>query len=295
MSILEQLRPRSLERIMDLVSATGVDTREWRESESGAANPKFCYEWAFVEPGKVAVVNLAHRDIVDEEGSVRQKVDLDALKGSYAAGNSLRMRRLDSLAQALEAAFRTELPVRVVIFDGDLADESTAKPTRVSARELDAVPWAVTSCDATAGVYTLTRGASAQRYIDQFTVADRSLAPVGTKTVVSQVFERSADVRRRARQRAEGKCEFCGQEGFTTAAGEIYLETHHIVPLSESGPDTDGNVAALCANHHREAHFGENQSEIRSVLLQAVSGRAANVRTAEPKSPSASHVSPAAG
>ncbi|HEU4577879.1 MAG TPA: HNH endonuclease signature motif containing protein [Polyangiaceae bacterium] len=206
-------------------------------------------------------------------GDMLQKIDLDALKSRYAAGNSVRMRRLDTLARDLEVAFRTELPVRVVIFDGDLADESAARPTRVTARELDAVPWAVTSCDPNAGVYTLTRGASAQRYIDQFTIADRNVAPAEMKMVVSQVFERSAHVRRRALQRAAGKCEFCRQPGFATASGEIYLETHHIVPLSESGPDTDDNVAALCANHHKEAHFGESRSELRSVLLQAVKSR----------------------
>jgi 5-methylcytosine-specific restriction enzyme A len=281
MGILEELRPRSRERIMDLVSAAGVDTREWRESESGAANPKFCYEWAFKEPGKVVVVNLAHRDIVEDQGNVWQNIDLNALKTRYAAGNSKRMSRLDTLARELEVAFRTELPVRVVIFDGDLADETTAKPTRVTSRELDAVPWAVTSCDPSARTYTLTRGASAQRYIDQFAITDGNVAPAEKKTVVSQVFERSAHVRQRALQRAAGRCEFCRQPGFTTASGQIYLETHHIVPLSESGPDTDDNVAALCANHHKQAHFGEGRSELRSVLLQAVKSRGGDGRKAQ--------------
>jgi 5-methylcytosine-specific restriction protein A len=49
--------------------------------------------------------------------------------------------------------------------------------------------------------------------------------------------------------------------------GEIYLETHHVVPLSEKGADHERNVAALCPNDHREAHHGERREAIRSLLL----------------------------
>jgi 5-methylcytosine-specific restriction enzyme A len=266
MSILEELRPTARERIIDLVSRAGVDTTAW----SGPADPRFCYEWAFEEPGKVVVVNLAYRDMTLDEASVTQTINVADFKHRYAAGNGLRTRRLDTMAQAIERAYRTELPVRVVIFDGDLADESSSKPTRVESRKLDEVPWAVTSCDS--NVYVLTRGASPERFIDQFTPEERGMPPE-RQTVVTQVFERRADVRRRARQRANGKCEYCAQPGFATSSGEIYLETHHIVPLSENGLDADDNVVALCANHHREAHFGGNRSKMSSSLLQTVSHR----------------------
>jgi hypothetical protein len=32
--------------------------------------------------------------------------------------------------------------------------------------------------------------------------------------------------------RAGGNCEYSGKQGFEMANGNIYLETHHIVPLS---------------------------------------------------------------
>jgi hypothetical protein len=41
---------------------------------------------------------------------------------------------------------------------------------------------------------------------------------------------------------AGGKREFCGCPGFTTSSGEVYLETHHIVPLSELGLDIESNA-----------------------------------------------------
>jgi hypothetical protein len=261
MSATEALRPKTRQLIKNLVSAAGLDTREWKKPD----NPKFCYEWSFVESEKI-VVNLAYRRIVVQGGRVLQRIDLPALKRDYADGNTSRMRRLDRLAQALDLAYRRELPIRGVIFDGDLANNSTSKPTKVSARELDSVPWAVTSCDLDAGIYTLTRGASPERFVDQFTVGEADVAPPERRTVVTQAFERSADVRRRARQRANGKCEFCGQVGFATPSGAMYLETHHIHPLCEGGPDSDDNVIALCANHHREAHWGGERAAMRNLL-----------------------------
>ena len=52
------------------------------------------------------------------------------------------------------------------------------------------------------------------------------------------------------------------------ADGKIYLETHHVISLGEHGLDTESNVAALCPNHHREAHHGEKRAEMRKVLLK---------------------------
>jgi 5-methylcytosine-specific restriction protein A len=51
------------------------------------------------------------------------------------------------------------------------------------------------------------------------------------------------------------------------AGGGVYLETHHVVPLSEKGVDHERNVVALCPNDHREAHHGERRNAIRTQLL----------------------------
>ncbi len=50
--------------------------------------------------------------------------------------------------------------------------------------------------------------------------------------------------------------------------GRVYLETHHIIPLSEGGEDSELNVAAICPNHHQEAHHGANKSELQQSLLR---------------------------
>jgi len=55
------------------------------------------------------------------------------------------------------------------------------------------------------------------------------------------------------------------------ADGRLYLETHHIISLSENGSDEVGNVVALCPNHHREAHYGEASKYIQEKLRATVS------------------------
>ena len=40
--------------------------------------------------------------------------------------------------------------------------------------------------------------------------------------------------------------------------GETYIETHHIIPVSKLEPGSLGisNLVTVCANHHRQFHFG---------------------------------------
>ena len=59
---LEGIRPRERHRVMDLVAEAGVDVSDWANGKGGAAkataNPRYCYEWAFVEPKKLVVLNI---------------------------------------------------------------------------------------------------------------------------------------------------------------------------------------------------------------------------------------------
>ena len=68
-------------------------------------------------------------------------------------------------------------------------------------------------------------------------------------------YTRDQKVREAVLSRARGRCEYCGVEGFETSGGKLYLETHHVISLSEEGPDRPTNVIALCATDHRRAHF----------------------------------------
>jgi 5-methylcytosine-specific restriction protein A len=83
-------------------------------------------------------------------------------------------------------------------------------------------------------------------------------------------YVRVPKVRDMVLKRAGGVCEYCGKRGFLKADGKIYLETHHVILLSEQGSDTLSNVIALCPNHHREAHFGDNWRSLQDEFLQII-------------------------
>lgn len=90
-------------------------------------------------------------------------------------------------------------------------------------------------------------------------------------------YTRDPMVRRLVLKRAKGNCEYGFNRSlgscttFLKSDGKPYLETHHIIKLSEQGRDTPLNVIGLCANHHREAHFGQNWKALQDEFLQIIS------------------------
>ncbi len=86
-------------------------------------------------------------------------------------------------------------------------------------------------------------------------------------------FKRSPVVRAHVLSRANGRCEFCGQPGFLRADGTHYLESHHIIKLASDGEDRLTNVIALCANHHREAHYSNQTTALEEKMIEIVSAK----------------------
>jgi 5-methylcytosine-specific restriction enzyme A len=102
-------------------------------------------------------------------------------------------------------------------------------------------------------------------FVDQFSPND--FEPPQRHDISGAAFERSSAVREAVLLRAQGGCEHCGQPGFKTAGGPIYLETHHVISLADGGPDQVWNVVGLCPNDHRRAHHGEDRRAIQKVLV----------------------------
>jgi 5-methylcytosine-specific restriction endonuclease McrA len=78
--------------------------------------------------------------------------------------------------------------------------------------------------------------------------------------VTTYVFKRNPDVIAEALYRADGRCENDKCQGYKAfnrrSNGTLYVEVHHINPLSEGGLDIPENTIVLCPNCHREKHFG---------------------------------------
>jgi hypothetical protein len=273
--MLTDLKPRRKYLMFDLAEKAGLDMRDWRDSSNDPrgpkANPKYCYEWAYVEPGKLVILNLWHANMVEEKGKIIQRENFrsDAEFHRTVSGKwtwAARARRFDD---AIQTALRDNLPVRVIIQDGLKRKKEVldSLPSSVKCRDLDPEPWTITSYDWATGAHELTRGLTAERYVDQFDVADAASSPPERRYRDTSAFIRDLSVRRRALRRAAGCCELCGQAGFRMDDGTIYLETHHVIPLAEGGGDVAQNVVALCAHDHRRAHFAEERSAIRDRLL----------------------------
>ena len=220
------------------------------------------------------MLNLWYALMEERDGAIVQNFNMREVARQFGEipGKTVWGKRALKMDLAIKEAVRDNLPIRVVVLEGMRrgVDQPKTKASQVEKRLLDPVAWAVTSYDWSTGQCTVTRGAQPDHFADQFSIPQESEEQVEQRAVSGHAFVRSADVRTRVLQRAEGKCEWCAQTGFIMADGRVYLETHHVIPLAESGSDTEGNVAALCPNHHREAHHGANRSEMRKTLLERI-------------------------
>jgi 5-methylcytosine-specific restriction protein A len=76
-------------------------------------------------------------------------------------------------------------------------------------------------------------------------------------------YSRDASVVAYLQNLALGICECCDSlSTFKKDDGEPYLEVHHVKHLASNGSDTITNAIAVCANCHRELHFGENRMKL---------------------------------
>ena len=282
---------------MDLVAEAEVNVSKWSVTQDGKpvanprANPRYCYEWAFGGDNEPTVLCVWHSDlkitdadIVLEDNLRDLGIKLERLGQEPFSPSDVKSRAKSQAPRAfrfdlqLQGAFRKSKPVRIILLKGE------EKPTqdlgrdtsKVHFRQLDAVPWYVHSYS-DEGAFRLVRGkpvtvtevavlkleAPSTKYDDQFSNSDS----VTKQESISALFVRSPLVRQAVLNRAQGICECCGQPGFITKSGAIYLETHHVVPLSEDGPDKEWNVVAICPNDHRRAHFSENCEQLRDQMI----------------------------
>lgn len=285
---LAALQPTRKDHVFDLVRAAGIDVSDWIASSNDQrgykANPKYCYEWSFIESGIVVVLNLWHDAMTEEQGLIVQRNNFRS-DARDNAGKPTWVRRATKLDGTLQVALRENLPVRVIINHGLMRNKGdpSADPSRVTARQLDPEPWTITEYDWDTGAHAITRGILRRQFVDQFDIDQADKGAPGRREVTGSAFVRDPAVRHSALRRAGGKCEYCGSPGFKMSSGAIYLETHHVVPLSENGVDHVSNVAALCPNDHRRAHYGEDGLSIRTLLLRKLANQSGGPGQTQPR------------
>lgn len=168
---LEQIKPLSKKLVFDLVEQAGYDVRDWINSSSSStrykANPKYCYEWAFVQPDSVVILNLWIDQMSEENGKIVQRNNFrqDAEHHQRHGGRATWFKRASRLDEALQTALRDNLTVRVIINYGDMRrnDAPEGERSHVTARELDAEPWTIAEYDWRTGDHAIT-GCGSSRF-----------------------------------------------------------------------------------------------------------------------------------
>jgi 5-methylcytosine-specific restriction enzyme A len=90
----------------------------------------------------------------------------------------------------------------------------------------------------------------------------------GTRQVSTNTYERNVYVAELARRRANGHCQLCENPApFKGIKGEPFLESHHIIWLSQGGEDSIENTVALCPNCHRKMHVLNLNSDKKKLEL----------------------------
>src|SRR5258705_10917656 len=108
---LAQLKPTEKLHVIDLVRAAGVDVSDWANFKGGpkraAMNPKYCYEWAFEQPGKVVVLNIWHDTIDARNGVITLDWDMrrHSVMNVRVRGKGVWMRRARRMDDAVRRAF----------------------------------------------------------------------------------------------------------------------------------------------------------------------------------------------
>ena len=272
---LEALRPKRHRLVMDLVGDAGVDTSDWANyrGRNASTNPKYCYDWSFVEPGKVVVLNIWHSRLKVRRGKI--VADLDVFTDRGRAGKTVWTGRERRFSAALGAAWQDALPIRVILLDGNIRHGRSAndKASKVKLRELDSARWALTSYDETTGSVTITRNAAAKRrasaadpdpaaahgYPDEILDA-KTYREGARRSVFVNAIERDRDARRACLRYHGYRCAACDML-FSERYGEMgenYIHVHHVRPLStltgERSVDPERDLVPICPNCHAMLH-----------------------------------------
>lgn len=274
----DEIKPKERARVIDLVKAAGVDVSDWSNYDGPpAANPKYCYEWSFVQPGNVVVLNLWFDDIKESDGELLLRLNLrERAQTIHAAGGKdVWKRRNLKMDEAARCAYAEGLPVRVIVLDGKEAESIVSK------RLLDELAWAVTAYDAETGNFVLTRGASPVQ-VEEGIEDDTELAAFEGEMRRIFVNHRRREARLRKQKiekalktnRGHLICEVpgCGFD-FLERYGELgrgFAHIHHVEKLSLAptiGQEVNlKDLAVVCANCHAMIHVGGECRDLRDLI-----------------------------
>lgn len=266
MSVLDEIRPSQQQRVMDLLEQAGVDVSDWQNygGKHPASNPRYCYNWSFIEPGQLLVTCLWHDELTPTDDNV---IFISNVRHRWPNPNMTK--RAADFDDNLQTAYTQALPVRAIVIAGRRRDidDDDSNASQVKQRLLDAEPWAITSYDFKTGDFVITRGAQPFQDVEP---SDPEYVGFEGDMKLKYVKHRRRENRLRAKKIMAAKyenggrliCEVpgCGFDFYERYGppGQDFAHVHHSVPLAEA-PDTGRNtplkdLKIVCANCHAMIH-----------------------------------------
>jgi hypothetical protein len=147
--IPSSLKPVQKLLVYDLVREAGLDVSDWanyKKSTIPAANPRYCYDWAFEGDNRV-VLCLWHGELRFEDKTVFQNLNYRTITASRRHWSSTQRKRAERMDHAIQRAKLQELPIRVIVVDGSRRGDADKAASKVERRLLDPVSWFVASYD----------------------------------------------------------------------------------------------------------------------------------------------------
>jgi len=282
MITLAQLRPSHKRLVYDILKELKLDVSDWAnygkgKKKSPAANPKYCYNWAFEKPDRFIVLCLWHRDMEEVNGSILQ---FKNYRSRSSNPHPVKVRRAERADELLTKAYINGLPIRVIILLNGGKTPSKNKGG-VKGRILDDTPWAVTSYDFDTGAHRLERGVKPERN-DGYEEAEYMAHEGQAWKRLALITQRKREWRLRtakikdalAKDNGRLVCEVPGCEfDFFQRYGELgrnYAHVHHKEQLSKAPKSgkkvTLADLAIVCANCHAMVHLGGECRELDTLI-----------------------------
>lgn len=83
-------------------------------------------------------------------------------------------------------------------------------------------------------------------------------------------YARNSSVAEYAKRRANGVCDLCREDApFLDGSGTPFLESRHVLWLSQGGSDSIDNTVALCPNCHRKMNIVADPSDVTLLKSRA--------------------------
>lgn len=147
--MIQELKPTERLLVYDLVREAGIAVNDWSnygKPHVPAANPRYCYEWAFEASDRI-VVCLWHEEMREDSTGIYQSLNYRAISASRRQWNPTQRKRARRMDHALQLSKSRNLPIHVIVVDGSRRGDNEESASKVERRLLDPTPWFVASYD----------------------------------------------------------------------------------------------------------------------------------------------------